>query len=128
MILDTSAIIAIFVEEPGWERVAEKLAGAPALGIGAPTLAETGLVLAARLRQDPRPALLRFQQELEVAVLPFGEAHWREAVEAFLRFGKGRHPASLSFGDCQTYATAKLARRPLLCVGRDFAKTDLKLA
>jgi ribonuclease VapC len=48
-------------------------------------------------------------------------------VQAFLRFGKGRHPAALNFGDCITYATARLAGEPLLCLGEDFAKTDLEL-
>jgi len=56
---------------------------------------------------------------------PTVERHWRTAVEAFRRFGKGRHPAALNFGDCLTYATAKLADRPLFFVGNDFGKTDL---
>jgi ribonuclease VapC len=58
----------------------------------------------------------------------FRRAHWRSAVDAFHRFGKGRHPAGLNFGDCMSYATAKLADQPLLCAGADFAKTDLRLA
>jgi ribonuclease VapC len=49
------------------------------------------------------------------------------AAEAFARYGKGRHRAALNFGDCMSYAVAKLARQPLLCTGGDFAKTDLKL-
>jgi len=48
-------------------------------------------------------------------------------VDAFTRFGKGRHPAELNFGDCLTYATARLSDKPLLCLGDDFAKTDLEL-
>ena len=63
-----------------------------------------------------------------IQVAPFGEAHSRQAVEAWLRFGKGRHAASLNFGDCLSYAVARLARRPLLCVGEDFPKTDLEIA
>jgi len=58
----------------------------------------------------------------------FGEDHWREAARAFRRFGKGRHPAALNFGDCLTYAVARLAGAPLLCVGEDFPQTDLDLA
>jgi len=50
------------------------------------------------------------------------------AVVAILRFGKGRHPAALNFGDCMSYATAKIAGRPLLYIGADFPKTDLRLA
>jgi ribonuclease VapC len=60
--------------------------------------------------------------------VPFGEGHWPVAVDAFIRFGKGRHPASLNFGDCLTYAVARLADQPLICVGDDFAKTDLTTA
>ena len=60
-----------------------------------------------------------------LTVIPFTEDHWRVAVEAYTRFGKGRHAAALNFGDCLTYAVARLAERPLLFVGGDFAKTDL---
>jgi ribonuclease VapC len=58
-------------------------------------------------------------------VLPLDERHWVVAVDAFERFGKGRHPAAPNFGDCLTYAVAHVARRPLLYVGDDFARTDL---
>jgi ribonuclease VapC len=128
VIVDTSAIVAIFVAEPGHEEVLRKLSQATVAGVGAPTLAETGIVLAARLGRDPRSLLLRFLQESGIAAIPFGEAHWREAVEAYARFGRGRHRAGLNFGDCLSYATARLAGRPLLCVGNDFKKTDLALA
>jgi ribonuclease VapC len=66
--------------------------------------------------------------ETEPTIIPFGEAHWRSAVDAYLRYGKGRHRAALNFGDCMAYAVAKLAQQPLLCAGADFAKTDLPLA
>jgi hypothetical protein len=54
-----------------------------------------------------------------------GEIHWREAVDAFRRYGKGRHRAALNFGDCMTYATARLAGESLSFIGDDFALTDL---
>ena len=54
-----------------------------------------------------------------------GVVDGQEAGSAFLRFGKGRHPAGLTLGDCMTYATARLTGEPLLCVGGDFALTDL---
>ena len=50
--------------------------------------------------------------------------HWTVAVDAFVRYGKGRHPAALKFGDCLTYAVARVAREPLLCLGQDFARAD----
>jgi ribonuclease VapC len=60
-----------------------------------------------------------------VQEIPFGEIHWREAVEAFRRFGRGRHPAALNFGDCLTFATAQLTGQALLFTGGDFGQTDL---
>jgi ribonuclease VapC len=61
-------------------------------------------------------------------VVSFGEAEWRVAVEAFQRFGRGRHPAALNFGDCLAYASAAVAKDTLLFVGDDFAKTDIRPA
>ena len=65
---------------------------------------------------------------LGLDVVPFGDAHWRVAVGAFVRYGRGRHRAGLNFGDCLTYAVASLADEPLLFVGDDFAHTDLTAA
>ena len=128
MIVDSSAVVGIILREPRHEALLEKLAQAGAVGMGAPSLAETGIVLAARLSMDPRGLLGRVLQEFSVEVLPFTEAHWGVALDAFSQFGKGRHPAGLNFGDCMAYAMAAVARQPLLCVGNDFAKTDILLA
>ena len=128
MILDTSAIVAILTEEPSAEELLSKLQNPGPVQVGAPTLLETIMVLAGRLQKDPGPYLERFLRDLKAVVLPFEDAHRREAANAFLRFGKGRHPAKLNLGDCMSYATAKIARLPLLCVGNDFPKTDLDLA
>jgi ribonuclease VapC len=128
VIVDTSALVAITFAEPGYEELIAKLAGAPSAGIGTPTLAETGVVLAARLRQDSRDLVIRLLNEFSIEEIPFGDRHWREAVDAYLRFGKGRHKARLNFGDCLTYAVARLANEPLLFVGDDFPETDLDAA
>lgn len=64
--------------------------------------------------------------ELTVEEISFGSNHWREAVRAFRRFGKGRHPAGLAFGDCMTYAVARLSAEPLLHWGDDFTLTDVE--
>lgn len=128
MILDSSALVAFVLREEGWEELLSKMEAAETLGVGTPTLAETGLVLASRLTADSTGVLLRILLEFDVRTIPFGDAHWREAVRAFRRYGKGRHPAGLNFGDCLTYATAKLAGQPLLSAGRDFEKTDLERA
>ena len=127
MIVDTSAIVAVVLRESGFQAVLDRLEGGEPLAVGAPTLTEAALVLSIRLDRDARPKLARLLQEYEIAVVPFAAAHWDEATEAFLRFGKSRHPAALNYGDCMSYAVAKVAGQPLLCLGRDFAQTDLSL-
>jgi ribonuclease VapC len=128
MILDSSAVVAVVFQEPGHEVLLEKMLSADETAIGAPTLAETAIVVSARLGTDARPLLSRFLREGAIETLPFGEAQFGVAVGAWLRFGRGRHAARLNFGDCLAYATARLAGRPLLCVGDDFGRTDLTLA
>lgn len=128
MILDTSAVVAILLREPDHERLVDALAESTRSAIGSPTLAEAAIVLDSRLGRDGESVAREFLEAHEIAVLPFGPRHWAEAIRAFRRFGRGRHPAKLNFGDCMSYATAKLARCPLLCVGEDFLKTDLHLA
>ena len=128
MIVDTSAVVAIMIKEPGWRDLSAKMALAPIRGMGTPTLVETGIVLSARAGKDMRPMLVYTLRRLDIEEVPFGEEHWREAVSAWLRFGKGRHPASLNLGDCMSYATARLANQPLLFVGDDFSRTDIQPA
>jgi ribonuclease VapC len=128
VILDSSAIVALVLREPGWEAIADKLAAASTVGIGAPTAVETAIVLTARIRADSRALLARLHQEAGIRVVPFGEAHAAAAVDAWLRYGRGRHAAALNLGDCLSYATARVSGLPLLCVGDEFARTDLTLA
>lgn len=128
MIVDSSAILAVAFREPGHEAILERIREADAVAAGAPTLAETGIVLHARLGTASHGMLERMLDELGIQEIPFGEIHWREAVDAFRRFGRGQHPASLNFGDCLTYATARLSGEPLLFVGEDFGRTDLEPA
>ena len=127
MIVDSSAVLAILFQENDAEKLLSDITGAGVVGIGSPTAVETGLVLTARLQRDATGVLLRFFEETGIQIVPFTTLHWQRAVEAYVRFGKGRHPAGLNFGDCMTYATAALARQPLLCCGEDFRKTDLDL-
>jgi len=125
MIVDTSVIISIAFKEPGHNLLIEKLVTTEYLGIGTPTLVETGIVLTARLGNRGKTILARLLQELNITEIPFGEPHWKEAINAYERFGRGRHPAKLNFGDCLSYATAKVAGQPLLFVGEDFSQTDV---
>jgi len=127
MIIDASAILAIAFREPGFEKILDRITDTEVVAAGTPTLAEAGIVLHARIGAESRGMLERLLDELGIVEIPFGELHWREAVDAFRRFGKGRHRASLSFGDCLTYAVTKLAAEPLLHRGEDFGKTDLDI-
>lgn len=127
MIVDSSALVAVVLRERGCEAVAEKLDAAESVGVGAPTLLEGAIVLHGRVGGLSRTVLARFLEDFDAECLPFGERHWPVAHGAFARFGKGRHPAGLNFGDCLTYAVAKVANEPLLCLGDDFARTDLAL-
>jgi ribonuclease VapC len=128
MIVDTSVVVAVIMKEPGYETLAMKLSDADVLGIGTPTLTECGIVLSARLGPLGRTLLNGFLDQFPVVEVPFTEEHWRMALTAFERFGKGRHPAGLNFGDCMSYAVARLANRPLLFIGNDFTRTDLQIA
>ena len=128
MILDSSAVVAVMFKEPGYEHLIERLDRAGDLAIGAPTLVEATIVSSARLGRDARGLVARFLQEAGIWVVAFTDAQHALAVEAWRRYGKGRHRASLNFGDCLAYAVARHAGKPLLCRGEDFARTDLPLA
>lgn len=127
MIVDSSAIVSVLLQQPDHERLIAALAVAEMTAVGGATLAETGMVLVSRLGVPGKTLLARFVQETRADVIAFGAEHWTVAVDAFGRFGKGRHPAGLNFGDCLTYAVARIADEPLLCVGDDFPRTDLDL-
>ena len=130
MLLDSSALVALVMAERPARAVFDALVAAPTRAVGAPTLVETAMVLAGRraaAAPDAVSDLTLIMARFEVAVLAFGQDHWLMAWAAFLRYGKGRHPAGLNLGDCLTYAVAKLSGLPLLCIGGDFAQTDLTL-
>lgn len=128
MVLDSSAIVAILLREAGHERLESAVLNATVVVVGAPTVFETGMVLSGRFRRDARPELDEFLRRTGAEVIPFTETHARAAVTAFLRFGRGHHPARLNFGDCMSYAIAAESGLPLLCTGDAFAQTDLPLA
>jgi ribonuclease VapC len=128
VIVDSSAVVAMLRGEPEQREIAAKLVAGGTIAIGAPTLFETGMVMIGRTGDRGRGLVSQFLESFEVEVTPFGAAHWRIATEAFIRFGKGRHPACLNYGDCMAYATARLAGRPLLFIGNDFAQTDIEVA
>jgi ribonuclease VapC len=128
MVLHSSAIVAVHLKEPGHERLIDAIDHAEIVVVGIPTLLETAMVLSARLSQDARPLLLAFLRRLEAEVVAFNQEHLDSATTAFLRFGRGRHPAGLNFGDCMSYAIASVAGLPLLFTGEDLARTDIAQA
>jgi ribonuclease VapC len=125
LILDSSAVIAVLLREQGHRRLADAMDSADAIAIGAPTLLETGMVMVGKFGLRGRALVSQFLEERGVVVISFDDRHWRSASDAFIRYGKGRHSAGLNYGDCMTYATARLSGASLLFVGEDFAKTDL---
>ena len=128
MILDSSALVAIVFNEPERETFIAKINAARTVGIAAPTLVEAGVVLSSRSGGDAAKTLGELLSASDVVVIDFGSRHWREAIAAWVRFGKSRHPARLNFGDCLTYAAARVADEPVLAKGDDFAQTDIELA
>ncbi len=126
MIVDSSALVSLLLREPGWDRIAGALTAHARVAIGAPTLTETAIVLLAR--GAPPSLLPAALQRIGMEVVPFTERHALVAADAYAAYGRGRHAASLDYGDCMTYAVARLAQAPLLFVGNDFALTDLEPA
>jgi len=128
MIVDSSALISILLEEAGYEKVLDKVNDAELVFLAAPTALEAAIVLSARLGRDARPMLAGLVRRMNAEMVDFTQRHYEAAVAAYLRFGKGRHPAALNFGDCISYALASESGLPLLYTGGDFSRTDIQRA
>ncbi len=128
MVLDTSAIIAILSAEPERARYIGLLASATDPLISAATLLESSIVMLARTG----PAGVKDLDELLAAAgvrcVAVDSSQAVLARDAIARFGKGRSPAALNFGDCFAYALARASGQPLLFMGEDFCKTDIQAA
>ena len=125
MVLDTSALIAVLLNES--EAVAFRLAieADPVRLLSAATLVETAIVIEARVGEVGGRELDRLLQKAEVEVVAVDAEQAELARHAFRKFGKGRHAAGLNYGDCFSYALAESSGEPLLFKGGDFAKTDV---
>ncbi|MDT8439340.1 MAG: type II toxin-antitoxin system VapC family toxin [Wenzhouxiangellaceae bacterium] len=128
MIIDTSAIVAVLAGEPDAERFARCIERDPTPRIGAASLLEASIVLTRWFGDSADAALDAFVRESGAEIVPFDLPQLRAAQEAYRRFGKGRHPAGLNFGDCMSYALARVCNEPLLFKGNDFTQTDLRAA
>ena len=125
--LDTSAIVALLRNGPEAGRITEIMSAASRLLIGRPTELELHLVMTGRVGDAvARASVAGILSDVER--IDFDAAHLAAATAAFDRFGKGRHPASLNYGDCMAYAVAQIAGCPLLYKGEDFARTDVRSA
>lgn len=122
MVLDTSAIIAILFSEPGAHRLEEAVLGASRVVVSAGSRVEAGIVALARRGEAAEAELALLLDRLRVDIAPVTASHAEHALDAFRQFGKGRHPASLNFGDCFSYALARTLGKPLLFVGDDFTR------
>jgi len=120
--------VAILFAEPGYLDLVDAILEADVVRVGAPTLVETGMVLAGRRGSPTGGELEGLVRELGITIVPFGEPEWQRALDASNRYGRGRHAAALNFGDCLAYATAAAAGDTLLFVGGDFRKTDVRPA
>lgn len=128
MILDSSAVLAVVLGQPGAESILATMATADELAISAATLVETLIV--AEVKQGPDAAfdVHALLADLEVDVVPLDEAGALAAAQGWQRFGQGRHGAALNFGDLLAYGLAKATLQPLLFTGDAFRATDLPSA
>ena len=128
MVIDTSAMIAIMLQEPVAKRlIAAVDADHPRL-VSAATVVEVTLVILGRFGEAGESQIDRLLKSIGAKVVPVGEAQVAFARDAALRFGRGRHPAGLNFGDCFSYALSIESGEPLLFVGDDFTKTDVEVS
>lgn len=128
MVIDTSAIVAIFFNEPDAVSYRERIADDPIRLISAATLLETALVIERRFGEAGGAELDLWLHKAAIEVVNVTAEAADQARRAWRRYGKGRHPAALNYGDCFSYALATLSGEPLLFKGDDFTKTDILAA
>ncbi|PYQ93495.1 MAG: PIN domain nuclease [Acidobacteria bacterium] len=125
MVFDTSALLALLLDEPEAEAFRTAVEDDTTRLVSAATLLETALVIEARKGEPGGRELDLLVHKAEVEVVPVEAEHVSEARRAYRRFGKGRHAAGLNFGDLFAYALARTSGEPLLFKGDDFTKTDI---
>ncbi|MCC6173180.1 MAG: type II toxin-antitoxin system VapC family toxin [Gammaproteobacteria bacterium] len=125
MVLDTSALLAVLLGEPGMRALLEVIDAADQTVLSAASFVEASIALEARFGADGVRDLDRFLATATIQCVSVDLEQAHAAREAFRQFGKGRHAAGLNFGDCFAYALAQTRHEPLLFTGRDFALTDV---
>ncbi|HYB48427.1 MAG TPA: type II toxin-antitoxin system VapC family toxin [Streptosporangiaceae bacterium] len=125
LVVDTSAAIAVILAEPGCDELTDHLENALARLMPAAIRVELGIVIEARLWPAGQDVVDRFLRDAKIDIVPVDADLAARAMSGWRRYGKGRHPAGLNFGDCFTYALAERTGHPILCIGEDFASTDI---
>lgn len=127
MVIDTSALIAIFFDEPDFHSYVRAIQKAERRLLSAATLFETSMVLESRAGVASGVELDLFIHDANIEVVAVDRELADVARRAWRKYGKGNHPAALNFGDCFSYALAKISGEPLLAKGEDFRQTDIEL-
>src|SRR5947207_1335542 len=125
MVIDTSALLAILLDEPERRAFNEAIEAASTRVLSAATFVEASIVLESRFGAEGLRDLDLFLERAGVEIVAVETEHAYVARRAFSRYGKGRHPAGLNYGDCFAYALATVLEEPLLYKGDDFGKTDV---
>lgn len=123
VVVDTSAAVSLLLEESGAPPVRAVFLGAETRVMSTASVVELSMVLEGRTGDVG--VADRFVRDFGISLVPVDAEQAARAVEGWRRFGKGRHPAGLNLGDCFTYALAVTTGYPILCVGTDFARTDV---
>ncbi|HXJ04799.1 MAG TPA: type II toxin-antitoxin system VapC family toxin [Candidatus Acidoferrum sp.] len=126
MVIDTSALLAIFLAEPERQNFLEHIRQDGSRLLSAPNALEASIVLEARRGEVAGREFDLFLHRLNIEIVPVDAAQVEVARAGWRRYGKGRHPAGLNFGDCFAYALSKTSGEPLLAKGKDFPKTDVQ--
>ena len=125
MVIDTSALLAIFLAEPERKPFLDSILQSETRMISAANVLETGIVLEARRGESAGREFDLFLVRANLQIVSVDSEQAEIARSAWRKYGKGRHPAGLNFGDCFAYALAKSSGEPLLAKGTDFAATDI---
>ena len=125
LVVDTSAAVAVIRGESGSDELAAHLEDALARLMSAAIRVELGIVIEARLWPAGQDVVDRFLRDAKIDIVPVDADLAARAMSGWRRYGQGRHPAGLNFGDCFSYALAERTGHPVLCTGDDFAATDI---
>ena len=128
MIVDSSALIAVILDEADESRFLEAMVDAPVLRMSAGNWLETAIVIDNRNDSAMATRFDDLKAALELEIVPVTEEIANQGRIAYARYGRGHHPARLNYGDCFAYALASATRETLLFKGNDFAQTDIEPA